>query len=394
MILTIALAACCLVTSIVGGAIFCTALMRTVNHVTETALERPAKPEAAPTPTPVPTPEPAQAVPADRVEMERSYENGQDHATIHAYAGNTEVWTCVLPPESSSELDSFAPIGILNGQYLYCAVGTVRALDLATGDVVWENSDFGGALAEFDSDENGNIYLTGWYGPDFFMMDKTGNTIKRIGTLNDAYYWPIGIEKLPGNAVEVTMSMYDLLEAGEYRLRVHLDDWSCEAPKLETRAWREAYVQEIASEEEEYGGYLLLNVGLDYPVLYRNGYSTAQGDAISYYDERTNCVNTCLLGIDSLWYIPGHNLLCEAYGHMGVYGDNIYTIVNNDFALFASGEYEEDEHGGCEYEWMGHHVSEQEYQQKLNEVFPADDAMYPYDWTYSRAEMLDQLLEQ
>ena len=401
LVVTIILAVCSLLPGIVGGIVFRGALERMAGNLMGSGIEQTAQPDAteiAPAPaTPEATPVPTPVLAADRVEMERTYENDKDCATIHAYAGSKEIWTCVLPPEPSTELDSFAPIGIVNGQYLYCAVGTVRALDLATGEVVWENSDFGGALAAFDSDENGNIYLTGVYGPDFFMMDRSGKTVKRMDTINDAYYWPIGIEKLPENAVEVIFSMNDVTEEGEYRIRIDLDSWGCQvqrpAVQVDMRAWREAYAEEIYNEGEEYAGYLLINVGMDVPVLYRNGSTTAQGDAVSIYDPNTGAVNSYRLGVDSLVYIPGQNLLREEYGRMDDFGDTIFRVADGDFEVIAFGEYSYDD-DDAEYEWMGQHVSEREYEQKLNAVFPTTNAAYACNETWSRRAMLDQLVGQ
>ena len=393
LIVTILLAAASLLTHTICGGVLGWQAYRTMNGGGAVVMEQPDKPEIVePVDAPVATPEPV-ALP-ERVEMETYFEDSMDYAIIRAYSGSEEVWSRELTPQQSTELDSFSELGIVDGLYLYSDVGTVTALDLATGGIVWENSDFGGAVSGFDWDEQGNLYLSGYYGPDFFMMNTAGQTIQRIDSLHEDYYWAIDIRKLPEDAVEVTMSMSAYTDDGLYPIRVDLNDWSCtvgeQAAQLETWRWIDAYAEEIRSEEEEYAGYALLTVGGDIPVLYRNGNYTAQGDAVSIYDPYLDMVHTYSIGIDSLQYVFMENLLREEYGHMGDYGDTIFCVEDGDFLVIAYGEYTEGQYS-TDYKWMDQPVSEREYEQKLRAAFPIEDASYAFDETMSREEMLSLL---
>lgn len=393
LIVTILLAAASLLTHTICGGVLGWQAYRTMNGGGAVVMEQPDKPEIVePVDVLVATPEPV-ALP-ERVEMEKYYDDSMDHAIIHAYRGGEEVWTRELTPQQSTELEAFSELGVVDGLYLYSDVGTVTALDLATGELVWENSDFGGAASGFDWDEQGNLYLSGYYGPDFFMMNTAGQTIQRIDSLHEDYFWAIDIRKLPEDAVEVTMSMSAYTDEGLYPIRVDLNDWSCtvgeQVEQLETWKWIEAYAEEIRSEEEEYAGYALLTVGGDIPVLYRNGNYTAQGDTVSIYDPYLDMVHTYSIGIDSLQYVFMENLLREEYGHMGDYGDTIFCVEDGDFVVIAYGEYTEGQYS-TDYKWMDQPVSEREYEQKLRAAFPIEDASYAFDETMSREEMLSLL---
>ena len=392
LIVTILLAAASMLTHTICGGVLGWQVYRAMNGGA-VVMEQPDKPEIVePVDAPVATPEPV--VLPERVEMEKYYDDSMDYAIIHAYRGDEEVWSRELTPQQSTELDSFSELGIVDGLYLYSDVGTVTALDLATGGIVWENSDFGGAVSGFDWDEQGNLYLSGYYGPDFFMMNTAGQTIQRIDSLHEDYYWAIDIRKLPEDAVEVTMSMSAYTDDGLYLIRVDLNDWSCivgeQAAQLETWRWIDAYAEEIRSEEEEYAGYALLTVGGDIPVLYRNGNYTTQGDAVSIYEPYLDMVHTYSIGIDSLQYVFMENLLREEYGHMGDYGDTIFCVEDGDFLVIAYGEYTEGQYS-TDYKWMDQPVSEREYEQKLRAAFPIEDASYAFDETMSREEMLSLL---
>ena len=45
---------------------------------------------------------------------------------------------------------------------------------------MWENNEFGGASICSTIDNNGTIYMSGYYGPSFFAVDKDGATLVKI----------------------------------------------------------------------------------------------------------------------------------------------------------------------------------------------------------------------
>ncbi|MDE7324607.1 MAG: hypothetical protein K2N73_18190 [Lachnospiraceae bacterium] len=85
-------------------------------------------------------------------------------------------------------------------------------------------------------------------------------------------------------------------------------------------------------------------------------------------------------------YIERGNLICNADGNFGHYYDWVYMIQNGKWEHVGGGEYG-DEPGGptfdengdwiCVYSWNGENVSEEEYQERLNAIYPAGKAVYP-----------------
>lgn len=72
--------------------------------------------------------------------------------------------------------------------------GRLRALDIYTGEVVWDNYDFIGASTAHAYDaESGILYLCGYYGPDCCAVDSSGK-ILWMGTNSGGYMWPYYLE--------------------------------------------------------------------------------------------------------------------------------------------------------------------------------------------------------
>lgn len=85
-------------------------------------------------------------------------------------------------------------------------------------------------------------------------------------------------------------------------------------------------------------------------------------------------------------YIEKGNLLCNSDGHMGYYYDYVYTIRNGKWEYVDGGEYGDgpdglqfDENGDYiyVYQWSGKEVSEEEYEARLNKVYPLDKQKHP-----------------
>lgn len=66
--------------------------------------------------------------------------------------------------------------------------GTIVALDLWDGHVIWENDDYqgGGSTSVFDDD--GNMYISGYEYPALMVIDPSGNTLLYVEQFAD-YYW-------------------------------------------------------------------------------------------------------------------------------------------------------------------------------------------------------------
>lgn len=154
--------------------------------------------------TPEPTPEPASAAESaqaavERIELTREIDRdvpsgGGEYAVITGYdAEGNAVWSVETPRFVITELTSVIELGQRDGRYYYVEDTTVVCLDAQTGTRLWENSDFAGRAEGFAFGDSA-LYLCGYYGPDFFAVSYTGETLARIEQFDPNYYWASEIE--------------------------------------------------------------------------------------------------------------------------------------------------------------------------------------------------------
>lgn len=130
------------------------------------------------------------------VQLQTGTLNYDEYAILHAYdeKGN-EVWKYTTEFYAMTELeriqlleDSYAD----DAEHVYIVEGgTIVKINKQTGDVIWKNSDFGGASVTYTFDEEDNLYIAGYYGPNLCVINKDGKTIKKLENFPDEdYYWP------------------------------------------------------------------------------------------------------------------------------------------------------------------------------------------------------------
>ena len=113
-----------------------------------------------------------------------------EYAEITAYGSNgQQQWHYTTPSYPLADLTRLEEIGQFGSLCLYNESGTIVELDVYTGEVLWKNTEFGGASIAAVSDETA-VYLCGYYGPCLFAVSYAGDTIKRIEAINDTYKWP------------------------------------------------------------------------------------------------------------------------------------------------------------------------------------------------------------
>ena len=111
--------------------------------------------------------------------------------------GNTQ-WTFSTDTYELAQLHSVLEIGRTASQYYFCERGTIVALDVCTGEVLWRNDEFAGMPINEGAcyvDTDGTIYLCGYLNPDFFAVDVNGKTLCRIHSFSPEYYWAYKLEK-------------------------------------------------------------------------------------------------------------------------------------------------------------------------------------------------------
>lgn len=161
---------------------------------------------AAPDTEPAPETEPA---PAQVAYVESELTNNQDefctaYLVVTAYDQNDQpVWEYRTPDCAQTELANPQMIcetpdavfvnersAVIDGEI---TDGCLTALDRQTGEVLWRNKDFIGASAHGCFDENGTLYLCGYYGPDCCAIDKDGKTLWTVDQVDPSVWWPYEI---------------------------------------------------------------------------------------------------------------------------------------------------------------------------------------------------------
>lgn len=150
-------------------------------------------PEPEKTPEPAAAAEPEQSA-VERIELTRVPSGGDEYAVITGYdAVENTVWSFETPRFVMTEMTSVVELGQRDDRYYYVENTTVVCLDVQTGTRLWENSDYAGRATGFAFGDSA-LYLCGQYGPDFFAVSYTGETLARIEQFDPNYYWASEIE--------------------------------------------------------------------------------------------------------------------------------------------------------------------------------------------------------
>lgn len=150
-------------------------------------------PEPEKTPEPAAAAEPEQSA-VERIELTRVPSGVDEYAVITGYdAAENTVWSFETPRFGVTEMISVVELGQRGDRYYYVENTTVVCLDVQTGTRLWANSDYAGRATGFAFGDSA-LYLCGQYGPDFFAVSYTGETLARIEQFDPNYYWASEIE--------------------------------------------------------------------------------------------------------------------------------------------------------------------------------------------------------
>lgn len=333
-----------------------------------------------------------------------------EYAVITATNTNGDpVWQYTTQTFENTELPRVEEIGIANGAYYFNESGTIVALDLNSGKIVWKNSEFCGAFISFAFNENGDLFLAGYYGPDFFWIDAEGKTVKRIDKIDARYYWPESV-KYHDRLVEITMrgTSGDGGEGNEHIVTVDLNRIVYEDNSSWHRAYLE-YIQNEAGDISRYGRLQEAKFQLIYvdddnvPELWIQGSSMADGSHICTFDgQQVNSIFISEYG--NLQYIERSGYFYTDGGHMDVYWDGVYRIQNGQFVEIARGDFGAQDNANVQlnangepiyqYSWNGISTTKQAYQDCLNRTFDFSAARNIFDEVpYDYYEILQQLTD-
>ncbi len=157
-------------------------------------------PETTPTPT---------TTAGDLVEVRfthtTDHKSGVEYALIKGVdAEGNVIWKTKTESYPLVQLQLIDQVGYGPGsRFYYVDNGALVAIDRLTGTQLWRNSDFGGCLANahscFVDWDSGNVFLTGYFGPDYFVCDAQGNTVQKADTLHPDYWCAYSLDDIPGN---------------------------------------------------------------------------------------------------------------------------------------------------------------------------------------------------
>ena len=164
-----------------------------------------------------------------------------EYATITAYRSTGDVvWRYETPKFTMTELPAVVELGQKDSCYYFVENTSVVCLDVQSGAVLWKNSDYAGRKtgAAFG---DAAIYLCGQYGPDFYAVSYTGETLARIEQFDPGYYWASEIELQDGYAAVYLhggTSNYDdpkifYVDLRTYAVRSELDERAAEPLPLD-----------------------------------------------------------------------------------------------------------------------------------------------------------------
>ena len=134
------------------------------------------------------------------------------------------LWTYVTPSYSMAQLSRITPIGLYQDRYYLIEDGTVVALDLLTGNVLFENPDFRGSPAPEAMliDDFGYLYLSGYDSPLLFIMDPEGHTVRRITDYDTDYCMPFRLT-MEGDTLTIHMESDGRGGSGDFPLEITAD---------------------------------------------------------------------------------------------------------------------------------------------------------------------------
>lgn len=164
---------------------------------------------------------------------EVEYEYFTDYAEEYCVLTCTDMlgnvaWTHESDRYQCAQLVRVSYVGTFEDRCYYVEGGALVALDLRTGEELWRNTDFYGSPAGADAvyiDEYGFICLTGFFGPDFMVVDPQGNTVKYFNNLHEDYYWAFQLERV-GDQIIVHLSGGPEGDIGAPGYLVYVDiDW-------------------------------------------------------------------------------------------------------------------------------------------------------------------------
>ena len=125
----------------------------------------------------------------------------QEYATIICQGDQGTYWEYETAKYEVAQCSSVELIAATASCIYINEGGTITAINLTDGKVLWRNSDYQGSGTVSEMDEDGNLYLAGYYSPALLILDPNGNTLLKVDEFAD-YFWPYEMS-IEGNQLTI-----------------------------------------------------------------------------------------------------------------------------------------------------------------------------------------------
>ena len=232
---------------------------------------------------------------AQSVELQTFTEGSDVYGVVTGTLSNGKTWEYETMSYPETELAAIEEIQWDRGLYIFNEFGTVTALDELTGETVWTNDEFYGQSISKCIDEDGTMYLCGYYGPDLHIIDMDGITVERIEVFDSEYYWPYSVTHDSSTGL-VTIKFEQGPGGSEGAIAYNLNDSNFYAidGKLtlasEMEPWQRSFmtVKIDDSMRDKYNSYGLVHIDNDgIPAMIARG---SDARAVVWYDAASDSV--------------------------------------------------------------------------------------------------------
>lgn len=132
---------------------------------------------------------------AYQVTFEHGYDESGEHAAIVVCDAEGEIWRYETSTEEVAQLDRFAMLGETATSVYFLENGVVKSLDIATGELQWELSDYIAGPGASLVDEDGTLYVCCYLGSFYMVISKDGEVLAHCPEANEEdLYWPYAME--------------------------------------------------------------------------------------------------------------------------------------------------------------------------------------------------------
>lgn len=166
------------------------------------------------------------------IRFETKEDDGIESGVITGFddAGE-ELWSYQTGEYELAQYAALDEIGVYGSTFYFVEAGTVTALNLKDGSILWKNEGFEGSPSAHTFDENGTLYLCGYLSPDLYVIDESGKTVHETVTFDDAYFWPSDIT-VDGKYARISMDAHpDQIKDEDSVIVVDLSDYTYKLPQ-------------------------------------------------------------------------------------------------------------------------------------------------------------------